>query len=88
MRIGTHPCTMIEAIHPTKQPHYLFHMVRLYIDHEHKLPIRYEAFDWPSHPGASPELVEEYSYLDLRTNVGLGDHDFDPNSRAYSFGRF
>lgn len=88
LRIGAHGCTMIETVHPSKQPHFLFHMVRLYISHEHGLPIRYEAFDWPAHPGAPPELIEQYTYLDLRLNVGLGDHDFDTWNRAYSFGRF
>jgi hypothetical protein len=87
-RVGPRACTMIETVHPAQQPHFLFHKVRLYIDHEHGLPIRFEAFDWPRHPGAPPELVEEYTYLDLRINVGLGEHDFDPNNRSYSFGRF
>jgi len=41
-----------------------------------------------AHPGAAPELVEEYTYLDLRTDVGLTDRDFDPRNAAYSFGRF
>lgn len=88
LRIGAHPCTMIEAIHPGRHPRFLFHKVRLYIDHEHGLPIRLEGYDWPEHPGAAPELVEEYTYLDVRINVGLSDHDFDANNRAYSFGRF
>ena len=79
---------MIETVHPSRQPHFLFHMVRLYVDHEHGLPIRFEAYDWPLKPGAAPELVEEYTYLDLRLNVGLGEHDFDPRNRSYSFGRF
>lgn len=88
LRIGKHGCTMIEVVHPSRHPQFLFHKVRLYIAHEHGLPIRYEAFDWPSRPGVAPELVEEYSYLDLKLNVGLGDRDFDPDNRAYSFGRF
>ncbi len=88
MRIGAHACTMIETIHPAKNPHLLFHKVRLYIDQEHGLPIRFEAYDWPAQPGGPAELVEEYTYLDLKINLGLGEHDFDPANRAYSFGRF
>jgi outer membrane lipoprotein-sorting protein len=88
LRIGPAACTMVETVHPARQPHFLFHKVRLYIDHAHGLPIRFEAYDWPKRPGAPAELVEEYTYLDLRLNVGLTDHDFDPNNRAYSFGRF
>jgi outer membrane lipoprotein-sorting protein len=88
MRIGNHACTMIESAHLSQRPNFLFHKVRLYIDLEHGLPIRFEAYDWPKHPGAAAELIEEYTYLDLRVNVGLTDHDFDPNNKSYSFGRF
>lgn len=88
VRVGNHPCTMIESIHPKKHPNYLFHKVKLYIDHEHGLPIRFEAYDWPHHPGLSPELVEEYSYLNLKTNIGLRDQDFDVANPQYSYGRF
>ena len=88
IRVGNHPCTMIESDHPRHLPHFLYHKVKLYIDHEHGLPIRFEAYDWPKHPGAAPELVEEYTYIDLKTNTGLGDHDFDPSNKQYSYGRF
>jgi hypothetical protein len=87
-RVGNRPCTLIESVHPQRASNFLFHKVKLYIDQEHWLPIRFEAYDWPRHPGAAPELVEEYSYLDLRLNVGLRDQDFDPTNRQYSFGRF
>jgi hypothetical protein len=88
VRVGNHPCTVIESVHPRKRPGFLFYMVKLYIDHEHGLPIRFEAYDWPKHAGATPELVEEYTYLNLRTNVGLRDFDFDPANSQYSYGRF
>lgn len=88
LTIGPHRCSMIESVHPEKKPQFLFHMVKLYIDHDHGLPIRIEAYDWPKTPGAKPELVEEYTYMNLKTNVGLAEHDFDPTNKAYSFGRF
>jgi hypothetical protein len=87
-RAHNHPCTLIESIHPQRGPNFLFHKVKLYVDNQHGLPIRFEAYDWPKHPGAAPELVEEYSYLDLKTNVGLRESDFDPANKQYSFGRF
>jgi len=88
IRVGKSSCTMIESIHPERGPGFLFHKVKLFVCNESGLPIRFEAFDWPKHPGAPPELVEEYSYLDLKTNVGLHDRDFDPANQQYSFGRF
>lgn len=87
-QVGDRPCTLIESVHPEPHPDYLFHRVNLYIDKELNLPIRFEAYDWPSQPGGLPELVEEYSYMDLKLNTGLDDRDFDPGNRAYSFGRF
>lgn len=86
--VDNRPCTMIESIHPRRRPGFLFHKVKLYIDRELGLPTRFEAYDWPRHEGASPELVEEYSYRDVRTDVGLCDEDFDPANKRYSFGRF
>jgi hypothetical protein len=86
--VGKRPCTLIESTHPQRHPNYLFHQVKVYIDRELGLPIRFEAYDWPQAPGRPPELVEEYTYLNLRLNVGLRDHDFDTANPNYSFGRF
>ncbi len=88
MSIGSIRCTMIESIHPERRPGFLYHKVRLYIDQELGLPIRFEAYDWPKRPDAEAELAEEYSYANLKLNVGLGEVDFDVSNRAYSFGRF
>jgi len=88
IQVEGRPCTMIESTHPRRQPGFLFHKVKLYIDRELGIPTRFEAFDWPRHAGASPELVEEYCYRDIRTDVGLRDEDFDPANKRYSFGRF
>ena len=60
---------------------------QVYIDKENNLPIRFEAYDWPK-GGKAPDLMEEYTYSDLRVNVGLTPRDFDPANKSYSFGRF
>jgi hypothetical protein len=86
--VGARRCTMIETTHPQKLPEFLFYRVRLFIDDEVGLPIHFEAYDWPSSPDAQAEMVEEYSYRDLKLNVGLGDHDFDVSNKNYAFGRF
>ncbi len=86
--VGSRPCTLIESTHPRRLPRLLFYRVRVYIDQELGLPVRFEAYDWPASPEAAPELVEEYTYTDLKLNVGLSDVDFDVSNTAYSFGRF
>jgi Protein of unknown function (DUF1571) len=88
MLVGLRRCTMIESAHPIRRPEFLHHMVRVYIDQELGLPIRFEAFDWAKHAGAEPQLTEEYSYAHLKLNVGLQDIDFDVSNSAYAFGRF
>jgi len=82
------PCMMIESTHPRKGPAFLFHSVKVFIDRELNLPIRFEAYDWPEATDEGPRLVEEYTFRDLKLNVGLSDADFDPANPAYSFGRF
>jgi hypothetical protein len=86
--IGSSHCTLIETTHPRPRPDFLFYQVRLYIDRDLGLPIRFQAYDWPANPQATPELVEEYTYSDLKLNVGLGDVDFDISNADYEFGRF
>ena len=86
-KVGAHPCTLIETTFPRRQPGLLFYLVKVYIDQELNLPIRFEAYDWPR-PGRAPDLMEEYTYVNLRTNVGLSEYDFDPGNKLYSFGRF
>lgn len=78
-------CTMLEVRHPDHQPYYDFHLARVFLDNELNVPIRYEAYDWPSAPGGAPSLIEEYTYMDLKLNVGLEDADFDSENPRYRF---
>jgi outer membrane lipoprotein-sorting protein len=57
----------------------------VYLDTERKTPIRYEGYGWPENPGEAPPLVEEYTYSDIKFNVGLADFDFDKSNPAYAF---
>ncbi|MHB1557488.1 MAG: DUF1571 domain-containing protein [Isosphaeraceae bacterium] len=85
---GSRPCLLIETTHPRKSPSFMFHQVRLFVDQNLGLPVRFEAYDWPSSAQAAPELLEEYTYSDLKLNVGLRDIDFDASNAEYDFGRF
>jgi hypothetical protein len=88
MMIGPRKCLLIESIHPHRRPDYKFHKVRLFIDSELNLPIRFEGYDWPKEKDGAADLLEEYSYINLKVNVGLGDVDFDIANPQYCFGRF
>src|SRR5262245_52432492 len=85
--IGDRPCMMIESIHPHRHRGFYFYMVRVYIDTELNVPIRFEGYDWPK--GKAPaELLEEYAFTNIQLNVGLKDIDFDTSNSEYAFGRF
>ena len=87
-KVGHRACTLIDTVHTVQRDSYFFHHVKVFIDHEHGVPIRFEAYNWPKKPGLEPELMEEYTYSDLKTDIGLTDLDFDPANPHYSYGRF
>ena len=49
------------------------------------MPIRFEKYSWPPTPDGEPVLEEEYTYLRVKTNVGLTDQDFDIGNPEYRF---
>ncbi len=84
-KINGRVCTCIEVIHPVPRRNFLFHLARIFVDKELNLPIRYESYDWPKEKGSAPELMEEYTYLNLKLNNGFTDADFDIKNPNYKF---
>ncbi len=84
-KINGRSCTKIEVRHPVRRKYFRFNVARIYIDDELQIPVRYEAYEWPEKPGGSPRLQEEYTYLNVKLNVGLTDRDFDPDNPRYKF---
>ncbi len=85
MKVGEQVCVMLETIHPQPRDHFKFHMTRLYIETATKLPIRLEQYTWPEKEGGEAVLVEEYTYSQVQTNLGLTDLDFDKSNPAYKY---
>jgi hypothetical protein len=71
-------CVRVETIHPDNRGgQFITYRSILYFDKETHLPIRVETYDWPSKAGsANGELMEVYSYINMKLNVGLGDETF------------
>lgn len=71
-------CVRVETTHPdmTSGQYYAYRTI-MYFDKETHLPIRVESYDGP-HPGgpATTQLLESYSYVNLKLNVGLTDDVF------------
>lgn len=85
VKMGDRPCTLISVMHPVERPHFDFHKAEIFIDEQLKFPVRYAAYVWPKSPGGEPELLEEYTYQSIKTNVGLKDLDFDRKNPKYNF---
>jgi hypothetical protein len=84
-KINNRPCTCIQVVHPVPRRNFLFHMARIFVDDEYNVPVRYEAYDWPKEAGGAPELIEEYTYLNVKLNVGFTEADFDTRNPNYHF---
>jgi hypothetical protein len=68
-------CTRLEISYPERGKRNYAKNI-FYFDQATHLPIRVENFAWPAKAGGQPELVEVYSYVNMRLNVGLTDATF------------
>ena len=84
-KVATVECKVFESTRAKKTVDGQFHVTRLYVDKTTSLPVRVEQLDFPVKAGDQPVILEQYTYLDLKTNVGLTDADFDPKNKAYKF---
>jgi hypothetical protein len=84
-KINNRVCTCIDVMHPVPRRNFLFYKARIFVDDELNVPVRYEAWEWPKEPGGEPELIEEYTYLNLKLNNGFTDADFDIKNPNYHF---
>lgn len=84
-KVNDRACTCLQVVHPVPRRNFLFHIARIFVDEELLVPIRYESWGWPQQPGGPPELIEEYTYLNLKLNNGFTDLDFDIRNPNYKF---
>ncbi|MEM6692260.1 MAG: DUF1571 domain-containing protein, partial [Planctomycetota bacterium] len=84
-KVKDRDCTVIAVTVPNRLPGAEFHKAQVFLDNEYNLPIRYIAWDWPKRAGGSLEVIEEYTYMAIKLNVGLQASDFDPYNKAYNF---
>jgi hypothetical protein len=69
-------CTRVETIHPARKE-FLHYRSVVYFDQQNRLPIRVECYDWPRAQGDPGQLIEVFSFVNLRLNVGLSDAVFN-----------
>lgn len=84
-KVDDNPCTVLVVTHPVARAHFDFHVAEIFIDDKLNIPVRYCAYSWPTQEGGEKELLEEYTYRNIKLNVGLSDSDFDPKNKTYNF---
>ena len=84
-KIGDRLCKCIQLRRERRRGEDPLHTMRVFIDNELKTPVRYAMYHWPREEGAAEELVQEYTYTDLKINVGLKAVDFQRDNPAYAF---
>jgi len=86
-KVNDRVCTVAQITHPVRRPHFQYHVAQIFIDDELQLPIRFVVYDWPQDGAGAPPLIEEFTVLDVKLNVGLTDADFDYRNETYSFSK-
>lgn len=90
VKVNGRPCILIAAVHPHPDDgKFMYHTLKVYVDKDLSLPIRWEAYGYPEESGREAgDLLECYTYLEVRLNTGLGEEDFSPANPRYDFRRF
>jgi hypothetical protein len=83
--IGEVPCKVVEVKNPRPVRGAAFHLTRLYIHDESNFPIRVQQYSFPKEKGEEPQLYEEYTYMNVKPDVGLQDIDFDAKNPKYNY---
>ena len=84
-KLGDMTCRVIESTHPKPFRQFKNHKVRLWVDSATGIPVRIQTFWFPRKAGAPAPIVEDYTFMNVKTDVRLSDADFDRNNRKYSF---
>lgn len=84
-RLGSVECMAIVSSHPQPRREFKNHMTRVFIEKKTKHVVRVEQYGWPRRGNEEPPLLEEYTYSNVKMNVGLKDIDFDRRNPNYSF---
>jgi hypothetical protein len=84
-KINGRLCTLIQVSNVVRREGQTFKTARIFVDDQLKLPVRFSSYDWPREDGGELVLLEEYTYTDIKLNVGLTDWDFDHRNENYKF---
>jgi hypothetical protein len=83
-KLGDIECMVIESSHLQQRDQFKFHKTMLYIEDKSQLPIRVEQYAFPDKRDKTAPKVEEYTYSQIKMNIGLRDKDFDQTNPSYA----
>lgn len=75
-KINKRPSSVVRITHPQKQEGLEFHIANVFVDDELHVPVRVDLSLWPTRPGQKPPILAEYTYTELKLNVGIPDSVF------------
>ncbi|MBW3596476.1 MAG: DUF1571 domain-containing protein [Planctomycetes bacterium] len=84
-KIDDRPCMAVRIIHPQRQSDLDFHVAHVFIDEGWRLPVRLDFYNWPAAADNDPILLGEFTYQDVKLNVGLTDADFDHRRLGFHY---
>ncbi len=82
--VDNRPCTVIQVRHEPQSEAFPFYFAQIFIDNQWQVPVRFVCYDWPK-PGQKPELIGEFTYTDIKRNIGTTDYTFDYHNPNYNF---
>ena len=82
--VDDRPCYGVRIIHDQPRGEFLLAEAKLLFDRETKLLAHFSSKQWLAGKD-KPQLVEDYTYTDVRLNCGFSDIDFDPTNPEYKF---
>lgn len=84
-RINNLSCKAIEIAHRDRSQGAKYALTRLYVATDSGLPVRIQNYDFPAKSRKQSDIVEDYLYTNIKTNVGLSDLDFSVDNPSYRF---
>jgi hypothetical protein len=76
-QFGGKNVTRFEIFAKRAHAHRYAYRMLVYVDKESKLPVRFEAYGEAKPGTIAGDLLESYSYSDVKFNVGLGENAFE-----------
>lgn len=78
-------CVRLEVLNNERFQEDMFQKAHIYVDIHRNIPIRYAAWGWDTEENGAPQLLEEYTYLDVQLNQNFQDIDFDVANPEYRY---